>query len=352
MVEIVNSYQTDIHKASSSNLPWDKLSGKNILITGSTGLIGSCIIDILMTRTNINYHVYASGRNVKRLQELETKYKKSAYFHTLQYDVTNKLEANITFHYIIAAASGANPILYSTDPVGVMRANLHGTDNLLSYGIKHGLEKYVFISSGDVYGENDGQVLTEDYSGYVNSLDIRSCYTLSKRATETLCISYANQYSVDVCIARPCHVYGPHFTETDTRVYTQFLRNVLRKENIVMKSKGEQFRSWCYVVDAAIGILYVLLKGKNCEAYNIADENSNITIKELAEMIADFEKLKVQFELPSDIEEKGYNRMKKSIFDSSKLKKLGWEIEGSMQQKMLNTLLELKKEYNEKGGIR
>lgn len=332
------AYIDDIKTVAGLDLPWDKLSGKNVLVTGATGLIGSCVVEVLMEHNDKDYHVYASGRNESKVKELFDSYIDSPYFHFLKYDVTMPLNSDVDFHFIVAAASGANPILYSTDPVGVMKANFLGVDNLLSYGIKHGLEKFVYISSGDIYGEGDGRVFTEEYSGYVNPLNLRSCYTSSKRATETLCISYASQYGIDVSIARPCHTYGPHFTETDTRVYAQFIRNILRGENIVMKSVGNQFRSWCYVVDCASGILHVLLKGENGQAYNIADETSNITIKELAEMIADIGKKKVIIDLPDEIEQRGFNSVSKAVFSTEKLQGLGWKIEGLMKEKIRNTI--------------
>lgn len=332
------AYIDDIRTAASVDLPWEKLSGKNILVTGATGLIGSCVVDVLMNHEGQDYHVYASGRNEVRVKQHFSEFRKSLYFHFLKYDVTEPLQSDIDFHFMIAAASGANPVLYSTDPVGVMKGNFCGVDNLLAYGVTHNLEKFVYVSSGDVYGEGDGRVFTEDYSGYVNPLNLRSCYTSAKRATETLCISYAHQYGINVSIARPCHTYGPHFTESDTRVYVQFIRNVLRGENIVMKSTGEQFRSWCYVVDCANGIMHVLLKGANGEAYNIADENSNVTIKELAEMIAEIGNKKVIIELPSESEKKGFNVVSKAVFSTERLRNLGWVILSDMKTKLKSTI--------------
>ncbi|MCQ2163633.1 MAG: NAD-dependent epimerase/dehydratase family protein [Bacteroidales bacterium] len=335
-------YKDDIITAANLPLPWDKLSGKNILITGATGLIGSCVVDVLMNHKGIDYHVYASGRNEKRANCLFSEYYGSPFFHFLEYDVTKPFDCNIDFQFMIAAASGANPILYSTDPVGVMRANFNGVDNLLSFGVKHKLEKFVYISSGDVYGEGDGRVFTEDYSGYVDPLNLRACYSSAKRATETLCISYAHQYGIDVSIARPCHTYGPHFTDGDTRVYAQFIRNIKRGEDIIMKSNGEQFRSWLYVVDCSSALLYILLKGGNCQAYNIADETSNISIKELAEIIAEFGKKKVIIDAPSELEKKGFNVVTKSIFSTKQISCLGWQtLPGGIKEKLYRTIIEV-----------
>ena len=240
------------------------------------------------------------------------------------------LESNVQFDYIVHAASNANPKFYATQPVEVMKANIDGVANLIEYGLTHGMKRFLYVSSGEVYGEGDGRVFTEDYSGYVDPAKPRSCYPSSKRAAETLCVSYAAEYGADVVIARPCHVYGPHFTEQDNRVYAQFIRNVLRGEDIVMKSTGEQFRSWCYVVDCASALLHILLKGGSGEAYNIADANSNISIRELAETIAKIGGKKVVIDMPDADEQKGFNVVTKSVFSTEKLELLGWRAQSNM----------------------
>ena len=281
------SYRNDIRSISKLNIPWDKLSGCNILVAGATGLIGECLVETLMLNPRRDYHVYASGRNEERAKLRFKEFVGNTNFHFIKYDVLKPLNSAIKFDYIIHAASNASPNFFVQKPVEVMKANLNGTINLIEYGILHGLKRFLYISSGEIYGEGDGRVFTEDYSGYVDCVSDRACYPSSKRAAETLCVAYKSQYGIDVCIARLSHVYGPHFTESDTRVYTQFIRNVLRDEDIAMKSLGEQSRSWCYVVDCISAILYILLKGKNGEAYNVADKKSNVSIKELAEIIAE-----------------------------------------------------------------
>lgn len=332
------AYIDDIQKVASLNLPWEKLSGCNILVTGATGLIGSCFIEILMSRPNKDYHVYASGRNEERARECFNVFSEDPTFHFVKYDVMRPLEYDINFQYIIHAASNASPNFFTTKPVEVIKSNIFGVSNLMEYGINHDLKRFLFVSSGEVYGEGDGRVFEENYSGYVNPMCPRSCYPSSKRAAETLCVSYGVEYGIETVIARPSHTYGPNFTESDNRVYAQFIRNVLADEDIVMKSTGSQFRSWCYVVDCAIALLYILLKGENRQAYNVADESSNISIKELAEMIAEIGGKKVVIDLPTESEKDGYNVVTKSIFSTEKLKVLGWSIEGSMKQKVINTI--------------
>lgn len=336
----MTQYEKDLVKAASVSLPWHLLSEKNILVLGATGLIGGCVVDVLMHRSNIDFTVYAAGRNRSRAEECFGCYIGLPNFHFLELDVTQSINCGIDFQFIIDAASGANPKLYSSDPVGIMRTNFLGVDHLLSYGISHGLERFVYVSSGEVYGEGDGRMFTEDYSGYVDPMKFRSCYPSSKRAAETLCVSYAHQYGISVSVARPSHVYGPNFTETDNRVYAQFIRNVLYGEDIVMKSRGLQMRSWCYVVDCALGLLYVLLKGITSEAYNVADNSSNLSILQLAEMIAGIAGRKVIVELPSEEEKSGFTPITHATFDTTKLESLGWKIEGNMLDKMKATIYE------------
>ena len=320
------------------NLPWEKLSGCNILVTGATGLIGSCLVDVLMTNPNKDYQVYALGRNEKRAQARFLQFKDNPSFHFLCGDVTLPLACDVPFHFIIHAASNGSPNFFANNPVEVMKSNLYGVSNLIEYGLGHKMKRFLYVSTGEVYGTNDTSELKEQSYGYVDILNTRSCYPSSKRAAETLAMCYASEYGADVVIARPCHTYGPHFTESDNRVYAQFIRNVLKGDDIVMKSAGTQYRSWCYVDDCVSALLFILLKGKSGEAYNIADKSSVVTIRELAEMIARIVGRKVMMQIPSDSEKKGFTPIKRAVFDTAKLEALGWTVSGSMEEKLRRTI--------------
>lgn len=339
----ISAYKKDILRIFEADLPWDRLAGCNILVTGGTGLIGGCLVEALMLNPNRGYHVFASGRNEERARKRFGEFVGDEAFHFIKYDVMEPLNSDVQFDYIIHAASNGSPNFFAKRPVEVMKANLYGVVNLMEYGLSHGMKRMLYVSSGEVYGEGDSRVLSEDYSGYVDCTKPRSCYPSSKRAAETLCASYIDEYGADVVIARPCHTYGPHFTEQDNRVYAQFIRNVLSGEDIVMKSTGEQFRSWCYVVDCVSALLHILLKGECSQAYNIADGNSNIRIRELAELVAESSGKNVVVKSPDTVERKGFNVVTKSVFSTGKLEGLGWKPRTYITDGINKTIQELKK---------
>lgn len=334
----INSYKQDILHIFEEDLPWDKLSGANILVTGATGLIGGCLVETLMSNPNKDYLVYASGRNEERAKRRFGDFFDDKSFHFVKYDVMEPLNSGVRFDYIIHAASNASPNFFVQKPVEVIKSNIYGVTNLMEYGQRHGMKRFLYVSSGEIYGEGDGRVFKEDYSGYVNCATSRACYPSSKRAAETLCVSYASEYGTDVVIARPCHVYGPYFTEQDNRVYAQFIRNILCGGDIIMKSKGEQYRSWCYVVDCVSALLHILLKGESGEAYNIADESSNVSIRELADVVARIGDRQVTIDMPSDHEKKGYNPVKKSVYSTLKLSALNWKAKTNLESGIRKTI--------------
>lgn len=319
------SYTHDLALAAHAPLPFEALEGRSILITGATGLIGGTLLEVLLARTDLHARFYALGRNAQRLRARLGEAWNDPRLTFISHNIEQPLEGDTPFDYIIHAASGASPKAFAEDPVGILRANIFATDHLLAYGLRHGLRRFLYVSSGEVYGEGDGRVFTEEYSGYVDPMQPRSCYPQAKRAAETLCAAYRQQTGIDTLVARPCHTYGPHFTESDTRVYAEFIRAARRGDDIVMKSRGEQYRSWVYVVDCATALLTILLKGEAGQAYNIADDGSNITIRELAEMIARMGATRVRMELPTEAEKAVFNPVKKSVFSAQRLKGLGWQ---------------------------
>ena len=113
----IGSYKGDILQIFKGNLPWEKLSGTNILVTGATGLIGGCLVEALMMNPRRDYQVYASGRNEGRAKARFKDYADNPAFHFVQYDVMQPLQSDVRFDFIIHAASDANPKFYATQPV-------------------------------------------------------------------------------------------------------------------------------------------------------------------------------------------------------------------------------------------
>lgn len=334
----IESYWDDIRIIQEEELPWDLLKDSSILVVGATGLIGSCLIDVLMN-TNVSCQVYAAGRNEERAKKRFAQYWDADNFHFLRQDVMQPIASDKFFDYIIDAASHASPNFFSMYPVEVIKSNIDGVSNLIDYGRRHQLRRFLYISTGEIYGTGAGTFREID-SGYVNSMLPRSCYPSSKRAAETLCASYTAEYGVDTVVARLSHTYGPHFTESDNRVYAQFIRNVLNDENILMKSDGSQLRSWCYVVDCVKALLYILLKGKKGEAYNVADPSSCFSIRQLAETIAKASGKKVIIQLPAQAEGSSNSQIPIATFDIGKLQSLGFQIRGRWEDKLMATIVE------------
>ena len=319
-----DTYRTDLEQAICHSVGFSKLRDKSVLITGATGLIGSFLADTLMYANEVygsNIHVYALGRNLERLQNRFHCFKGNAWFHFVEQDVNAPFNFDFKVDYLIHAASNAYPAAFNTDPVGTVLSNVVGTQRLLDYAYKVQTMRFLFVSSGEVYGESQEEILKEDFSGYVNPMSVRSCYPTSKRAAENLCVAYARQYGLYTVVARLCHTYGPNTTSTDNRANVQFISQAIRNENIVLKSQGLQRRSYCYVADCVSGILSVLLNGENT-AYNIANPLSVTTVVGLAEEIARQSHVKVVYQ----IEEKTdmQTPITHAILSTSKLENLGW----------------------------
>lgn len=236
------------------------LRNKVILITGATGMIGSALVDMLLLANryyDLQLQIYAVGRSSEHAKKrFSYSWHKPDVFHFLQHDVIDPFLCPLKVDVIVHAASNAYPAVFKDFPVETMLANFYGTHNLLNLARKNGAD-FVFISSGEVYGEIDKLVKDESDYGYVDSMEYRSCYPNSKRASETLCASYVKEYGVRALVARPSHVYGPTMTESDNRVVSDFIRRGKQGRPVVLKSTGSTVRSYTYVLDVCSGLLEI-----------------------------------------------------------------------------------------------
>lgn len=322
-------YSADVLGIANENLPWEKLAGKNLLLTGSTGLIGTMIVDVLMRKNrdeNLNVKICAAGRNEKIARERFSEYLSDKNFEFVKLDVNRPVESELPADFIIHAASNSHNFLFATDPVNTITANILGLYNLLEFGVRSKAERIIFLSSGEVYGKNlkDDDIFDESYCGYIDCNTVRAGYPESKRAGEALCQAYISQHGLDVVIARLCRIYGPTMRLDDSKAMSEFIMNGVRGEDIVMKSKGLPKFSYCYGTDCVSGIFYCLLNGKRGEAYNVADSSEILSLREIAEYISSLAGRKVVFELPSETQAKGFSKAVNAILDNKKLRGLGW----------------------------
>lgn len=342
------TYQEDLSYVAKLPI-FDKLKNKSIMITGACGLIGSFLTDAIMmhnklTRDNIT--VIAYDYKEEFIHSRFPNYLDNPNFKYICQDVNLPLEYNDEVNYIMHLASNAHPALFKTDPVGTIKANIVGLLNLLEFAKVKKVDRVLYTSTGEVYGEKEGiTAFQENDLGFVNSTVYRSCYPNSKRCAETLCVSYSEQFGVSTVIARPSHVYGPTMTKSDSRVYAEFIRNILNNEDIVLKSPGTQTRSYTYVADTVSALLYILIFGEDKNAYNIANPNSILSIREMAEIIADIGNKKVLFDISKDTSTNA-NPMQCGVLNSNKLQDIGWKPKYDSKDGFINTINILKEVNN------
>lgn len=321
------TYRADIEQVIAS-LDLNHLQNNRILVTGATGLIGSAVVDLLLTWNQCNHAsitVYGAGRSISKLKNRFCGMEKYGFVPVV-YDATTDVTFDFEVDYIIHAASNASPDKYISEPVDTLLANIVGVNNLLKYARKCALKKLVYISSSEVYGKlNHGKPMLEEETGIVDFLIPRSSYPVGKRAAETLCIAYASQYGIDVSIVRPGHIYGPTAKEDDHRVSTAFVYQAVAGQNIIMKSAGTQLRSYCHCLDCASAILTVMSKGETATAYNVSNRDSVITIRRMSEIISDCAGVQLILEIPSEVEVAAFNPMDNSSLDATRLEALGWK---------------------------
>lgn len=334
-MNLVNSelYQKDICETAALALPWEQLQGKNVLVAGATGLIGRCLIDVLMYKNRTDglaCHIYALGRGETSAREvLDENYFDSKDFTFIEQDVQKPLDAEQIPHVdvVFHMASNTHPAAYAKQPIDTILTNIYGTKNLLDFCAKCQAERFVFLSSVEIYGENRGDVelFSEGYLGYLDSNTMRAGYPESKRCGEALCQAYIAEKNVNAVIVRLPRVYGPTMKLEDSKAVAQFIKKSVNREDIVLKSEGNQHYSFLYVSDAVSGLLTATLKGETGAAYNVAEEKNDATLREMANILAEMAGKTVVFELPEETEKAGYSTATKARLDGAKMQALGWQ---------------------------
>ncbi|MEB3245885.1 MAG: NAD-dependent epimerase/dehydratase family protein [Vampirovibrionales bacterium] len=268
--------QADLSTIAAQQLPWQTLANKTILITGASGLWGRYLIYSLLwlnDNMGLNCSVLANVRNLERASTLFNPVQNRPDLTLITHDFATlaAFDAGQPAQIIIHAASQAGPAYYGIDPVGTAMANSAGLAQLLQWGQANGCEKFLFVSSSEVYGQlRPEQIPTDETQlGALDSASVRACYGESKRLGETLCVGWHQQFGLPCYIVRPFHTYGPGVNLTDGRVFADFIAAVMARQPLQIRGDGSPTRAFCYIADAVAGLWTVLLKGTPATPYNI-----------------------------------------------------------------------------------
>lgn len=329
-----------------------KLKNKTFLVTGASGMVGSYIVYTLLklnSEYDANIKIKALIRNENKLNEY---IKNNRNVDIIVQDIIKPLDIAGSIDFIIHAASPTSPKIMKDKPVETNFANTIGTANTLNLAKEKNTQSYLFISSREIYGEPlEGQnIFTEEGPlGEVNPLVPRNGYAEGKKAAENMCVSFKEEYGLNTKIVRLAHTYGPGMSIYDGRVQADFLNNILHNQNIILKSDGSSVRTYTYIADAIVAIFLVLLNSKDI-VYNIADENSKTTIKELAETLIKMnpdKKLKLLFDIPKE-PEKGIAPFKNGILSTQKIRnELSWKPSYNIVDGFSRTIKHLEEELKD-----
>lgn len=310
----------------------DYLKNKTILITGAKGLVGTALIKWILLQneiSNTNTHVIGSTRNPCDIPEYIDENDNIEY---VKYGKELEIKQHIDF--IIHAASPTGNQYHMQHPVETFRTNVDGMEKMLEVAEKNKNCSLIYLSSEEVYGlpSDASPAMTEDMVGAIDSLNLRSCYPLGKKAAEFLCHASAVEYGLDVKIIRPTVIHGLVQRYEETRVVNELLRCIIEDRDFIMKSDGLTKKCMMYSLDAVSAIFTVLFKGKKGEAYNASNPDTFITVKDLANYL--FEKfnsnIKVVFAEEKAKKSDGFLPHRTLVQDISKLKSLGWEPKTSL----------------------
>jgi len=347
MLLIENQRYLDILRRLHQDFPhWEKMNGKTIFLSGATGLLGSFLVDAVMLRNQSlpleeRCIIVAVGRNRKAAGKRFPCWMNSTEFHFIEQDIIAPVtDLPKEPDYWIHAASTSHNYAFAMEPINTVLSNVLGTRNILDLVSQAGRGRFLFVSSGEVYGENrgDAEYFQEDYCGYLDCNTLRAGYPEAKRLSEAMCQAYIQQNHVDAMIIRLPRCYGPTMQEKDSKAAAQFIKCAVRREDVVLKSSGEQRFSFAHVSDAVCGMLWVLLTGETGQAYNLGDPQSDVTLKDLAKIAADYAGTRVIFNLPNDVEQRGYCPARKTLLNGGKLRAMGWRAQYDVKTAICETI--------------
>ena len=265
----------------------------------------------------------------------------------ISHDVNVEFDFDFQVDYLFHLASSADPTNILNKPVDIIKANTIGLINALEFSRKNNT-KLIFASTREVYGKvEDKEEIYEGDLGIIDQMGTRACYPESKKMAECLINSYNLQYNVPFTIFRIAHSYGPGMPiNNDGRIMSDLIGNVVRNENIILKSDGSALRTFCYLTDLISGLLYGTFVGENNELYNLSNEEEEISILNLSNLLVSIfptKNLTVTYKKATKEQQAAYCSFKRTKMNTDKLRKLGWKPKVSLKDGLEKTVNSFKK---------
>lgn len=333
--------QADLAELVQQNIPWQLLQNKTVLVTGATGMLTS-YVGFLLLYLNETKHLNIRPIFLVRSKEKQREVYGSAINEQdcLVQDVCEPISVQGSVDYIFHAAGAASPYYILNDPVGIINANVRGTQNVLELARFANTMNIVFASTREIYGKVEGKCLiNENDMGTLNPLNPRGCYPESKRLAESMFMAYYQQYGINFNSLRIAHSFGPGMQIVgDGRVMSDFMNDAVNGCDIVMKSTGDVERSFCYITDAVSGIFRVLLQGEETQAYNLSNESEPIRLVDLAKLLqrTSGNGKGVKIEIPEN--QCGYTNYARTALCTKKIEQLGWGPHVSLEDGLKRTM--------------
>ena len=327
-------------------------SGKTILVTGATGLIGSNLIDTLMKIEGVK--VIALSLTEEKLKRSFKKYIGNENFRYIARDISLGLEdieetIDICFH----AAGSTEGSKVSNYPVDIIMPNLIGIKNCCDFMVSQYKNKkikgrLILFSSATIYANNTNEdlVVKEEDTNYTEALNGNNAsYSQSKRMVEVIAQAYKKQFDIDFVTARFSYVYGSTVSIPNTAFF-EFIKKSIRREDIVINKANTPRRDNIYVDDVVKALLIISEKGISGETYNVSsnqEKGNYLAIDEIASIIAEvsndyYSKMENFRNISAILNETTSKRNPGLILDNGKLKELGWNVETDFREGIRKTI--------------